>query len=181
MLAATDTTQPAPICPVCFVVLTAGVCRRCCPVRARLVQSWIRDGFRSARFVWVDATGEHRDTADLEMVKDRGEWDVYIVVRPMPSDVIDALRDGILRAYETGDDCDTCWGVEKADVFDAALAAWDTCHGCGEVDDTIDDYTVTHHDGTRTAVRYCNDCRDLAKCDWNGETAAIAPVHAEVA
>ena len=34
-------------------------------------------------------------------------------------------------------------------------------------------YVVTYHDGTTEIVSYCDDCADLARLDWNGETASI--------
>ena len=50
------------------------------------------------------------------------------------------------------------------------------CMGCsdGYEHDGVSLYTVMHHDGTvDKGVRYCTDCADLARMDWNGETAGI--------
>lgn len=49
----------------------------------------------------------------------------------------------------------------------------DHCDGCDQDAETRT-YDVTHHDGTTSPrTRYCADCADLARMDWNGETAAI--------
>lgn len=34
-------------------------------------------------------------------------------------------------------------------------------------------YVVTGHNGNRTICSYCDDCANLARIDWNGETAKI--------
>ena len=34
-------------------------------------------------------------------------------------------------------------------------------------------YLVTDHAGHVSHCFYCEDCAALARCDWNGETAAI--------
>lgn len=49
------------------------------------------------------------------------------------------------------------------------------CEGCdGAVDGgAIAKYRVQHHDGSTSDVHYCDDCAELARMDWNGETAAI--------
>lgn len=36
-------------------------------------------------------------------------------------------------------------------------------------------YIVTGHDGSEALVAYCDGCYELAKCDWNGNTAAVRP------
>jgi hypothetical protein len=43
--------------------------------------------------------------------------------------------------------------------------------GCDE--STIKRYAVTDHEGRVTLVDYCDDCAELGRMDWNGETAAI--------
>lgn len=60
--------------------------------------------------------------------------------------------------------CDGCDGVSEPPVagsYNASIVL--PTHA----------YVVTHHDGTSEPVRYCDGCAELARCDWNGETAAI--------
>ena len=48
------------------------------------------------------------------------------------------------------------------------------CEGCGEDPIHTDPYIVTGHDGTvDRGVMYCEGCADLARADWNGNTAGI--------
>lgn len=37
-------------------------------------------------------------------------------------------------------------------------------------------YRVTGHDGAEDVCEYCIDCADLARIDWNGETASIEAI-----
>jgi hypothetical protein len=37
-------------------------------------------------------------------------------------------------------------------------------------------YVVTDHDGRKSTCAYCDGCADLARADWNGETASIEAV-----
>lgn len=54
------------------------------------------------------------------------------------------------------------------------------CHGCDDYHPDVRDYVVMDHDGvTHAPVPYCAECADLARIDWNGETAAIVEVGAE--
>lgn len=47
------------------------------------------------------------------------------------------------------------------------------CDGCGETH-PLKRYVVEYHDGgSDDEVYYCDDCADLAKMDWNGETKSI--------
>ncbi len=80
-------------------------------------------------------------------------------------------------SYEVGPDgvCVTCHGAKRETITE--------CDGCGEreaIDGTpipepigLAKYLVTFHDGGSMYCVYCNDCRDLAKMDWNGETKLI--------
>lgn len=43
--------------------------------------------------------------------------------------------------------------------------------GCDE--STIQRYVVTDHEGGIHVCEYCAECAELARGDWNGETAAI--------
>lgn len=45
--------------------------------------------------------------------------------------------------------------------------AWTSCAG------TLNRCKVTHHDNTADVVLYCDECVELARCDWNGETQAL--------
>jgi hypothetical protein len=70
--------------------------------------------------------------------------------------------------------CDEPARIRHRDV--ACCNAHVVCDGCeGAVSDAgpLKPYVVTSHEGEKAHVLYCDDCRDLAKCDWNGETAAI--------
>ena len=40
-------------------------------------------------------------------------------------------------------------------------------------------YRVVSHEGQTALVSYCIECYELAKVDWNGETASIEEVCAE--
>jgi hypothetical protein len=47
---------------------------------------------------------------------------------------------------------------------------------CIEIDGSVckrEVYVVTGHDGSRSTCAYCLDCADLARRDYNGETAKI--------
>jgi len=47
------------------------------------------------------------------------------------------------------------------------------CEGCDQVV-PVNPYRLTYTDGTiEPRVYYCDDCADLARMNWNGETAAI--------
>jgi hypothetical protein len=72
------------------------------------------------------------------------------------------------RNHELGSapDCHTCA---------MAQAPTEHCDGCDEDRTDVSPYLVTHHDGTTSDAAYCHDCAALARCDWNGETAAIVP------
>ena len=39
-------------------------------------------------------------------------------------------------------------------------------------------YLVTDHEGAQSAALYCRGCADLARVNWTGETAALAPLFA---
>lgn len=52
-----------------------------------------------------------------------------------------------------------------------------TCEGCdGVCPGPVSPFRVTNHEGKAFVVLYCADCADLARADWNGETAAIEAV-----
>lgn len=74
-------------------------------------------------------------------------------------------------SYEVDADgkCITCGGSKKEEI--------DSCDGC-EATDTEDlaMYLVEFHDGGSGHCVYCDDCRDLAKMDWNGETKSITRI-----
>lgn len=46
-----------------------------------------------------------------------------------------------------------------------------TTDGCDVT--TIQRYAVTDHEGHVHVCEYCQECADLARADWNGETASI--------
>ncbi len=51
------------------------------------------------------------------------------------------------------------------------------CDGCGRCcGGDLAGYTVTHHDGSTCEARYCADCADLARMNWNGEIVSIEPI-----
>lgn len=51
------------------------------------------------------------------------------------------------------------------------------CDGCDVVGLHLKPYAVEHHDGgVSSPTFYCNDCADLARMDWNGETKSITPI-----
>lgn len=47
------------------------------------------------------------------------------------------------------------------------------CQGCDDYQPSVKRYRVTYHDGQSETVEYCDGCAELARMDWNGETAAI--------
>jgi hypothetical protein len=53
-------------------------------------------------------------------------------------------------------------------------AAPQICEGCDESRPTSL-HLITRHNGTTVRARYCADCAELARMDWNGETKSIAP------
>ena len=56
------------------------------------------------------------------------------------------------------------------------------CEGCEGPRDEPPDlglYLVRFRDGHSARVWYCDECADLARIDWNGETAGITPALAE--
>ncbi len=79
------------------------------------------------------------------------------------------------------------WGYGFSPTFQGFHAqSVTTCDGCDGVSEPpmagsyeattvipTRAYVVTHRDGTSEPVRYCAECAALARCDWNGETAAI--------
>lgn len=60
------------------------------------------------------------------------------------------------------------WTPECQSVYGAANDEY-ICE-CGE---PVEAYRVTGHDGTESVCHYCAECADLARIDWNGETAVI--------
>lgn len=51
------------------------------------------------------------------------------------------------------------------------------CQGCEGWDEAqVGLFLVTFHDGHSEVVCYCEDCADLARIDWNGETAEIEAI-----
>jgi hypothetical protein len=46
------------------------------------------------------------------------------------------------------------------------------CNGCGYAG-TTNRCKVTHHDDTTDEVLYCDECLELARGDWNGETKSV--------
>lgn len=49
------------------------------------------------------------------------------------------------------------------------------CDGCDSPQPDLKLYLVTFHDGGEQEVYYCDDCAELARVDWNGETKSITP------
>jgi hypothetical protein len=147
-----DTPSPVAAKPAsklaCFVLTRLGNCR----------VEWTKpDGAAGRAWLWLEKsrfTGEYRFE----------ESDAKQMPRAVAEDLeLELLDLDHARHFE---------GIEKEAAYDAVYAAHH-CEGCDEVRDAKA-YQVTSHEGVVSAVRYCDDCRDLAKCDWNGETAAIA-------
>jgi hypothetical protein len=74
-------------------------------------------------------------------------------------------------------------GVEVPEEKVARFAATiDRCQGCDEDQPDVTPYAITYNEhagplaGHSEVVRYCDDCAALARVNWNGTTAAIAPV-----
>lgn len=87
-----------------------------------------------------------------------------------PSPIAGPFSDTFRKLTDRADDC-------RARAVRAARTHThrETCQGCDEPA-VCSSYEVTHHSGAISIVRYCDDCEALARMDWNGETAAIAPV-----
>lgn len=89
-------------------------------------------------------------------------------------------------SYDCCGPCEKCDGTGVADLDVCADCGGSTaigtpdphvcaphCDGCDQTVAAVKACTITHHDGTTSEARYCDDCIDLARVDWNGETAAI--------
>lgn len=65
-------------------------------------------------------------------------------------------------------------GCHRFDANDERFmaAAIVKCAGCDE-SVPVRPYDVTFTSGSIERVNYCDDCADLARMNWNGETAAI--------
>jgi hypothetical protein len=64
-------------------------------------------------------------------------------------------------------ECTKCWARAMASA---------ECQGCSghvEAGHALRCYLVTFESGKTETVRYCDDCADLARMNWNGETASI--------
>ncbi len=51
-------------------------------------------------------------------------------------------------------------------------------YACEHDDAPRREYRVTDHEGCEWHCTYCDDCANLAKIDWNGETRSCELVHA---
>lgn len=58
--------------------------------------------------------------------------------------------------------------------LDTRIAEVTECDGCDDTGHALKRYLVTHHDGGESDCYYCDDCADLARMDYNGETKSIA-------
>lgn len=52
------------------------------------------------------------------------------------------------------------------------------CQGC-DAEHPTKPYRITFHNGNRERVDYCAECAELARVDWNGETARIDPIEVD--
>jgi hypothetical protein len=75
--------------------------------------------------------------------------------------------DGCPDSYEIDENgkCAACGDTKTETVTQ--------CDGCNEDGHDLAEYLVEFHDGGSEHCAYCDDCRDLAKMDWNGETKSI--------
>ena len=47
------------------------------------------------------------------------------------------------------------------------------CEGGDDCESGVLPFIVTNHEGERSLVHYCSGCAELARMDWNGNTANI--------
>jgi hypothetical protein len=130
--------------------------------------SWHKVTPSRTEVLWLDTTlGTHV----VEIVDERYE----VLAGPaLPDQLIAQVNAerALLAAYDRNE--------PKVPLLFQPRLVLETCEGCEKHSDTKA-YNVTSHAGSVALVWYCDDCADLAACDWNGETAAIAPLLKEAA